>query len=179
MAALFKIPYFDYRHGYAMLGLGDVVFPGFLLAFAARLDAVTRGGPLGRCCFPNPRLCDKARYDSANRNALRPGCGYSPLLWAGYGTGLGVAQIANYMGWTIAGVQGQPALLYLVPLTCIPLLLFSAARGELCDIWTERNPTRPHGSSMCCCGSEENSSPSREPDQTDDSIQNLEETAGE
>ena len=39
------------------------------------------------------------------------------------------ATVPLCQGWTIAGVKGQPALLYLVPLTCIPLILFSAARG--------------------------------------------------
>ena len=49
-----------------------------------------------------------------------------------------MAFVANVMGWTINGVQGQPALLYLVPCTLIPFTVSALVRGgtsELMDLW--------------------------------------------
>ena len=70
-----------------------------MLTFAARCDYVTEGRM--RC----------------------PGVGYFPLLCIGYCVGLSLAFLANAMHWTINGVQGQPALLYLVPCTLIPITI--------------------------------------------------------
>ena len=60
---------------------------------------------------------------------------YFSLLSLGYAAGLSLAFIANALGWTIAGVRGQPALLYLVPCTLLPLVLAAALRGDLCTMW--------------------------------------------
>ena len=45
---LLLLPRFDGLSGYTMLGLGDIVLPGLLVAFAARCDACA----LQRRCFP-------------------------------------------------------------------------------------------------------------------------------
>jgi len=55
---------------------------------------------------------------------------------AGYLAGLSCALAANMYHLTINGVQGQPALLYLVPLTIGPVSLLAYLRGELPRLWS-------------------------------------------
>ena len=55
---------------------------------------------------------------------------------AGYLAGLSCALAANMYHLTINGVQGQPALLYLVPLTIGPVSLLAHLRGELPRLWS-------------------------------------------
>ena len=38
MPFLLELPHFNWTGGYALLGLGDILIPGLLLAFAARVD---------------------------------------------------------------------------------------------------------------------------------------------
>ena len=64
------------------------------------------------------------------------GIGYAPILWIGYGVGLMLAMVANDQGWTVAGVRGQPALLYLVPSTLLPCICVAYWRGELSELWS-------------------------------------------
>ena len=79
-------------HGqFQMIGLGDIVLPAFAIAFARRIDLAT-----------------------APERAAVPSCGYYAWAVCGYGAGLAVTLAANVYGWTINGVEGQPALLYLV-----------------------------------------------------------------
>ena len=55
---------------------------------------------------------------------------------AGYLAGLSCALAANMYHLTINGVQGQPALLYPVPLTIGPVSLLAYSRGELPRLWS-------------------------------------------
>mmetsp|Transcript_19627 Transcript_19627/g.66230 ORF Transcript_19627/g.66230 Transcript_19627/m.66230 type:complete len:371 (+) Transcript_19627:2204-3316(+) len=111
MPMLLMIPRGDPSRGdYAMLGLGDIVVPGLLLTFAARCDLSLRG-------------------------AASP-FGYWGAASAGYLAGLACALAANMYHLTINGVQGQPALLYLVPLTTGPVSLLAHLRGELPRLWS-------------------------------------------
>jgi hypothetical protein len=47
-------------------------------------------------------------------------CSFGYFGWsvAGYGLGLAVTLAANAYGWTFNGVQGQPALLYVIATDC-------------------------------------------------------------
>lgn len=116
MPMLFLVPHGEWPGGYSMLGLGDVVLPGLLVTYALRCD-YTAGRGLGA---------------APARIALR---GFYPTLIVCYAAGLFLAYLANTLGWTINGVRGQPALLYLVPLTLGPLLLMAWRRGELPTVW--------------------------------------------
>eukprot|EP00638_Chattonella_subsalsa_P000540 CAMPEP_0117755468 /NCGR_PEP_ID=MMETSP0947-20121206/13472_1 /TAXON_ID=44440 /ORGANISM="Chattonella subsalsa, Strain CCMP2191" /LENGTH=562 /DNA_ID=CAMNT_0005574813 /DNA_START=348 /DNA_END=2036 /DNA_ORIENTATION=- len=93
----------DYHGGYAMLGLGDIVLPGLLLAFALR-------------------------YDTSRRQPLWKG--YFMFMAVGYSVGLIMADVAVY--WM---QMGQPALLYLVPLTLGVFLLRAKMEGKLKEMW--------------------------------------------
>mmetsp|Transcript_19545 Transcript_19545/g.32453 ORF Transcript_19545/g.32453 Transcript_19545/m.32453 type:complete len:725 (+) Transcript_19545:325-2499(+) len=117
---------YDYQGGASLLGLGDIVLPGLLLSFAARLDAakefmgVVGGGngttrsntcpPLLFCGFCN-------------------GGYFAPLVVA-YAIGLFMANAAVYLM-----NMGQPALLYLVPMCLGSMMFMGTRRNELAGLW--------------------------------------------
>jgi signal peptide peptidase-like protein 2B len=105
----------DYRGGSSLLGLGDIVIPGLLLAFAARLDEAKRlvGGLTNRDIINVP----KHWYS-----------GYLCPLVLAYAIGLLMANIA-----VVFMERGQPALLYLVP-ACLGTMFF-IGRNELGELW--------------------------------------------
>jgi len=92
---------------YSMLGYGDIALPGLLLVYAASFDEVHRLG-----------------------GALKS---YFWMELAGYVLGL----LCTYgaLALDIGGQQGQPALLYLVPTTLVPILVASHVRGHLGDMF--------------------------------------------
>lgn len=138
MPVLFMLPRFDFGGGYSMLGLGDVVMPGLLVCFALRYDLLTRGPPRGACgmCFGRAKRADAERADAAAR-AGRCAPWYYAIVSVGYAVGLMLALLANLIGLTFNGVRGQPALLYLVPCTLLPVVLVGVSRGELGRMWSE------------------------------------------
>ena len=107
---LLTVPRFeDYQGGASLLGLGDIVLPGLLLSFAARLDAAMK-------------LVVTARRSSHC-------CYFGPLIVA-YAVGLMMANVAVY--WMN---MGQPALLYLVPCCLGTMCWLGWKRGELTGLW--------------------------------------------
>ena len=102
----------DFRGGSSLLGLGDIVLPGLLMSFAARLDDAKR---LVR------------NHTRLNVSAL-PRWGYLVWLTLAYALGLLFALVA--VVWT---ERSQPALLYIVPACLGTLLAFG--RGELGELW--------------------------------------------
>lgn len=144
MPLLLKIPKFDEFGGYSMLGYGDVVLPGLLTQFARALDKSyemahsTVTGTQDCSSEPSP---DQDSDDSTpllpqqlnifpfiNRATPR----YFVISVFGYVVGLFFAFLAVY----VTGM-GQPALLYLVPCTMIPILVYAQSRGELNSIWSK------------------------------------------
>jgi hypothetical protein len=105
----------DYRGGSSLLGLGDIVIPGLLLAFAARLDEAKRlvGGLTNRDMINVP----KHWYN-----------GYLCPLVSAYAFGLLMANVA-----VVLMERGQPALLYLVP-ACLGTMFF-IGWNELGELW--------------------------------------------
>jgi len=128
MPVLFMLPRFDFGGGYSMLGLGDVVMPGLLVCFALRYDLLTRGAPRAPC-----GMC----IDSTGRGGVQS-CApwYFAVVSVGYAVGLMLALLANLFGLTFNGVRGQPALLYLVPCTLLPVIGAAFRRGELARMWS-------------------------------------------
>jgi signal peptide peptidase-like protein 2B len=141
------IPWFnDFHGGFSMLGLGDIILPGLLISFAARLDAAKKlvrkcasissvrveeeeapgetndsddgGGVVSRCRYRLGRA----------RKALFSGY-YKPLVIA-YAIGLLVTYFSVLMTKT-----SQPAMLYVVP-ACLGTLFFLGwRRRELSELW--------------------------------------------
>jgi hypothetical protein len=111
---LLVMPTFSsYLSSESMLGLGDIVLPGLLLAWAARYD-VRRYGTL--------------QSERAQR-------GYFTMCLIGYGFGLILANIAvSYFN------SGQPALFYIVPLILIPTLYRSFRSETLRGLWEKLPP---------------------------------------
>jgi signal peptide peptidase-like protein 2B len=115
---LLTIPRFlDYQGGASLLGLGDIVLPGLLLSFAARLDAAKAllgGGRAAKSGFWS--CCCHGTY-------------FGPLVVA-YALGLMMANVAVYVM-----NMGQPALLYLVPCCLGTMCVLGWRRGELTALW--------------------------------------------
>ncbi|KAG7354660.1 signal peptide peptidase [Nitzschia inconspicua] len=105
----------DVMNGSIILGLGDIVLPGFLIAFCARYDAATRlvgsNSPALRLRVPNKW------YKGF----------FFPMVVA-YSMGLLLAFVA-----VLLMQQGQPALLYICPI--ILVTVFFLGRGKLKELW--------------------------------------------
>jgi len=119
---LFILPQInDYADGSIILGLGDIVLPGFLIAFCARHDEAAR--LIG------------AHYSSNDADTLR-GIdipikwydGYFFSMMIAYSIGLFLAFMA-----VVLMEQGQPALLYICPL-CLGTIFF-LGRNDLKELW--------------------------------------------
>eukprot|EP00934_Nitzschia_sp_Nitz4_P008568 Nitzschia sp. Nitz4//scaffold13_size275219//113576//117825//NITZ4_000867-RA/size275219-processed-gene-0.84-mRNA-1//1//CDS//3329535993//8558//frame0 len=113
---LLIIPRFnDYAKGSSLLGLGDIVLPGYLIVFCARLDEAKRiVGKHTKVPMDYP----EGRYQ-----------GHFFWMMVAYGVGL----ILAFVAFGVTGL-GQPALLYLVP--CCLGTLCIVGWGELSDLWT-------------------------------------------
>jgi len=83
---------------------------------------------LGDIVLPGLFLCFLYRFDHFNNIKFRSG--YFLKAWIGYALGLFVTFI---MLWVLN--RGQPALLYLVPSTIIPTLIFGWKNHQLEDLW--------------------------------------------
>jgi len=153
---------------FAMIGLGDIVLPALAIAYGRRIDLSLRPTPR-RPSSPRTRPCRKC---GGFRGLAVGGVGYFSCAVVGYAIGLAITLAANAYGLTFNGVQGQPALLYLVPGVLGALLLRACTRSQLAEVWTgsslpsssldedsdgsgsSSHPLEPHGGhegSSCCC----------------------------
>lgn len=89
----------EYRH--IMLGLGDVIVPGYLIVY----------------CF----IVDRIKPTKFS---------YGAITLIGYALGL----ITTFLALRFMQLA-QPALIYLVPFTVIPLVIAAWLRGHLKEIW--------------------------------------------
>ncbi|XP_066148709.1 signal peptide peptidase-like 3 [Euwallacea fornicatus] len=96
---------------FSMLGLGDIVMPGLLLCFVLRYDAYKKSQGLAA---PGSRLT------------------YFHCSLLGYFLGLLTATVSSEVF-----KAAQPALLYLVPFTLLPLLTMAYLKGDLRRMWSE------------------------------------------
>ncbi|PNG62252.1 Signal peptide peptidase-like 2, partial [Tetrabaena socialis] len=105
---LLRVPHFGFAGlgGYSLLGFGDIILPGLLVAYTRRLDL------------------------DLGLSLLRS---YFPYCAAAYGAGLLLTYAALAGSWF--GDQGQPALLYLVPCTLPTVVALGWARGQLGLMW--------------------------------------------
>uniref|UniRef100_A0A1B6MM65 Signal peptide peptidase-like 3 n=1 Tax=Graphocephala atropunctata TaxID=36148 RepID=A0A1B6MM65_9HEMI len=105
---------------FSMLGLGDIVMPGLLLCFVLRYDAYKKSQllHLGETGVPPPKHLNKLSYFHCS------------LI--GYFLGLLTATVSSEVF-----KAAQPALLYLVPFTLLPLLTMAYLKGDLRRMWSE------------------------------------------
>lgn len=105
---------------FSMLGLGDVVMPGLLLCFVLRYDAYKKTQLLPGGCetgVPPPRHLSRISYFHCS------------LI--GYFLGLLTATVSSEVF-----KAAQPALLYLVPFTLLPLLTMAYLKVPLRFLYT-------------------------------------------
>lgn len=104
---------------FSMLGLGDIVMPGLLLCFVLRYDAYKKNQVnLAETGVPPPNHLNKITYFHCS------------LI--GYFLGLLTATVSSEVF-----KAAQPALLYLVPFTLLPLLTMAYLKGDLRRMWSE------------------------------------------
>ncbi|KAG0054261.1 Signal peptide peptidase-like 2B [Gryganskiella cystojenkinii] len=135
---LFRIPSFN-GDGEAILGFGDVVLPGILVTFLKECDArleedqSTTGllSSLGGLTTASASMMLKSGQQQSTWWWRKGGrWGYHLTAIVGFFIGLQVTYVA--MMWS---QKGQPALLYLVPCTLIPVVLLASRRHELSLLW--------------------------------------------
>jgi hypothetical protein len=120
---------FDYQGGSSLLGLGDIVLPGLLISFAARLDAAkSLLGVLGGGSGALTTHCPEERYFFFSCNMCSAGY-FVPLVIA-YAVGLWMANTAVYLMQ-----MGQPALLYLVPCCLGTMRYLGFRKQEWGELW--------------------------------------------
>lgn len=105
---------------FSMLGLGDIVMPGLLLCFVLRYDAYkkTQTSSVEAGVPPPPTYVHRVTYFHCS------------LI--GYFLGLLTATVSSEVF-----KAAQPALLYLVPFTLLPLLTMAYLKGDLRRMWSE------------------------------------------
>jgi len=105
---------------FSMLGLGDIVMPGLLLCFVLRYDAYKKAqhAKMAEAGIPLPSNWARISY-------------FHCSLF-GYFLGLLTATISSEVF-----KAAQPALLYLVPFTLLPLFAMAYLKGELRSMWSE------------------------------------------
>ncbi|EEB14651.1 conserved hypothetical protein [Pediculus humanus corporis] len=113
-------PSMNHAGHFSMLGLGDIVMPGLLLCFVLRYDAYKKSqlNHLGELGVPPPKHLSNITYFHCS------------LL--GYFLGLVTATVSSEVF-----KAAQPALLYLVPFTLLPLLTMAYLKGDLRRMWSE------------------------------------------
>ncbi|KAK6636557.1 Signal peptide peptidase-like 3 [Polyplax serrata] len=113
-------PSMNHAGHFSMLGLGDIVMPGLLLCFVLRYDAYKKSqlNHLGELGVPPPKHLSSITYFHCS------------LL--GYFLGLVTATVSSEVF-----KAAQPALLYLVPFTLLPLLTMAYLKGDLRRMWSE------------------------------------------
>lgn len=105
---------------FSMLGLGDIVMPGLLLCFVLRYDAYKKSQGI----TSDPTLTPPRGMGSKLT--------YFHCSLLGYFLGLLTATVSSEVF-----KAAQPALLYLVPFTLLPLLTMAYLKGDLRRMWSE------------------------------------------
>ncbi|GIL57826.1 hypothetical protein Vafri_13059 [Volvox africanus] len=115
---LLRVPHFGLGGfgGFSLLGFGDVILPGMLVAYTRRLD-LDLGASFSQFCAPVSYLSRA----------------YFPYTLISYSAGLCLTYAALAFSWF--GDQGQPALLYLVPCTLLTVVGLAAARRQTVILW--------------------------------------------
>lgn len=116
--------------GRTMLGLGDIVN---LYSFLTRKQQGNHIKSLKikkkKKVIPGLLVTFVKRFDNVKRSNLSGG--YFLISIIGYGCGMFVTMIFAFV-YKVA----QPALLYLVPFTLLPIVLFAYKRNDIKDMWS-------------------------------------------
>lgn len=134
---LLLIPQFDWRGGFSMLGLGDIIVPSLLLSLALRFDCFLakcknflRSGKLRQISEETTVYASMSTKPEAVANQRQ--VQYFITVSIAYALGLGMANAAV----NLTGV-GQPALMYLVPCTLGATIVRAWINNELRLFWSD------------------------------------------
>ncbi|KAM3963813.1 signal peptide peptidase-like protein [Aphomia sociella] len=128
LPAKLVFPSMHHQGHFSMLGLGDIVMPGLLLCFVLRYDAYKKA----------TLVCQMGQVPGPRSMSSRLTYFHCSLL--GYFLGLLTATVSAEVF-----KAAQPALLYLVPFTLLPLLTMAYVKGDLRRMWSEPFITPPNG----------------------------------
>ncbi|KAL8583035.1 hypothetical protein ACOMHN_051199 [Nucella lapillus] len=120
LPAKFVFPSSQHSGNFNMLGLGDIVMPGLLLCFVLRYDMYKKSQLVSAETGVPPPLSYVQRISYFHCSLL------------GYFLGLLTATVSSEVFRA-----AQPALLYLVPFTLLPLLTMAYLKGDLRRMWHE------------------------------------------
>ncbi|CAH2051874.1 unnamed protein product, partial [Iphiclides podalirius] len=120
LPAKLVFPSMHHQGHFSMLGLGDIVMPGLLLCFVLRYDAYKKA----------TLVCQMGQVPGPRSMGSRLTYFHCSLL--GYFLGLLTATVSAEVF-----KAAQPALLYLVPFTLLPLLTMAYVKGDLRRMWSE------------------------------------------
>ncbi|XP_016108609.1 signal peptide peptidase-like 3 [Sinocyclocheilus grahami] len=113
---------------FSMLGIGDIVMPGLLLCFVLRYDNYKK-------------QANGEVPGAVNMSGRMQRVSYFHCTLIGYFVGLLTATVASRIHRA-----AQPALLYLVPFTLLPLLTMAYLKGDLRRMWSEPFHTKSSSS---------------------------------
>ncbi|CAH1641236.1 unnamed protein product [Spodoptera littoralis] len=130
LPAKLVFPSMHHQGHFSMLGLGDIVMPGLLLCFVLRYDAYKKA----------TLVCQMGQVPGPRSMGSRLTYFHCSLL--GYFLGLLTATVSAEVF-----KAAQPALLYLVPFTLLPLLTMAYVKGDLRRMWSEPFIAPPTGKS--------------------------------
>jgi len=131
------------KGNFSMLGLGDIVMPGLLLCFVLRFDAYKRQ-QIGEAIVieGNDEESLKPLTKSSSTPSLVKPLSYRHYRFQrityfhcsliGYLTGLITATLSSEIF-----KAAQPALIFLVPFTLLPLMIMAYLKGDLKKMWNE------------------------------------------
>mmetsp|Transcript_917 Transcript_917/g.1112 ORF Transcript_917/g.1112 Transcript_917/m.1112 type:complete len:688 (+) Transcript_917:240-2303(+) len=133
MPMLFLAPRFDYRGGFGLLGLGDIMLPGLFITYVLRVDYIR-----ANTWIFNVEKKRKAEFEEPTgfnlRKFLKVHYYFFPVCIA-YFLALLFTISANIFEWQINGVRGQPALIYLVPACLGTFMVMAKRKNELHLYW--------------------------------------------
>ncbi|GBP41538.1 Signal peptide peptidase-like 3 [Eumeta japonica] len=132
LPAKLVFPSMHHQGHFSMLGLGDIVMPGLLLCFVLRYDAYKKA----------TLVCQMGQVPGPRSMGSRLTYFHCSLL--GYFLGLLTATVSAEVF-----KAAQPALLYLVPFTLLPLLTMAYVKGDLRRMWSEPFIAPPPGKNGC------------------------------
>ncbi|KAF3848981.1 hypothetical protein F7725_015478 [Dissostichus mawsoni] len=129
---------------FSMLGIGDIVMPGLLLCFVLRYDNYKKQAngevPISDACSASP-ISTALSSDTLWVSKQSMEGWISRVINNDLSPGLLTATVASRIHRA-----AQPALLYLVPFTLLPLLTMAYLKGDLRRMWSEPFHTKTSSS---------------------------------
>merc|ERR1719238_286246 len=126
---------------YGILGLGDIVLPGFFIKLMLRYDvrkgldhAVHDHDVKTVAAASSAEAAKKDDSALASLDTVRLCPSWPPVFMVSIVAYL-ASLVATHVAMTVFH-SAQPALLYIVPVVCGACVVFAAARGELRQLWS-------------------------------------------